>query len=230
MNQFHDNDQQLSYSILLDCRAVVERNDYVSTGILSYAEGDLLEVELTDYQRFQLGDVVKITIYTPAGRMVFRTSIIAIDDGSILILHPPDNQKKFNEKREHPRVMASGNGRLVGFGQVSRSSLQAEQEAHVQVAVQNVSLNGVGFVHDETVELGRYELHMELGGGEITCKVDIVRREPGEEGVYYGARIVDIPATKANSLRAYILRRQLESHTTSKKNRKQEGTKRIFKT
>ena len=73
--------QEPNMSILVHCRTVVEKKDYVSTGILTYAEGDMVEVEIGDYQLFDLGTIVKLTIYTPAGIFMFNTTVIAKDEG-----------------------------------------------------------------------------------------------------------------------------------------------------
>ena len=50
--------------VLIECQAVMSKDDFVSTGILTYAQGDIMEIELPEYDVFQLGDKAKMTLYT----------------------------------------------------------------------------------------------------------------------------------------------------------------------
>ena len=48
--------------VLIDSRAVLGKDDFVATGVLTYAQGDIIEIELPEYDVFQLGDKVKMTV------------------------------------------------------------------------------------------------------------------------------------------------------------------------
>lgn len=210
--------------ILLNSRTVVEKKDFVSTGILSYAEGDIIEIEITDFTKFQLGDQVKLTVYSPGGVYVFDSTLVARHDGSLIVINPPSMQKHFAEKREHPRIQVMQDGRVRTLG-------GGNNEDHVPEAalvINNISLSGVGFTIKEEFPLIKtmhVELEMDLGM-PISCTAEIMRKEPGENGVYYGARYVELLDQKANSLRAFVLKKQVENYFTLKKD---EDFKRKFK-
>lgn len=204
-------------SVLLNCRTVVEKTGFVSTGILTMAEGDLMEVEIGDYQRFDLGENVNLTIYTPAGMFRVQTSIIAKDPGFLMVINPPENQRKFSEKREFPRVDVIRQGRLLS------------REEPASIEMKNISLGGIGFAAHEELGLqvhGEAEVELDLGF-PLTCTVQIVRTENSPEGMpIYGARYIRFQEEKYNPLRAFILRAQIETHTRRKA---ETSRKRTFK-
>lgn len=209
-------------TVLIHCRTVVEKKDFVSTGVLTVVEGDMLEIEIGDYKQFDLGDDVKVTIYTPVGIYIFHSTIIAKDQGALMVINPPENQRKFQEKREHPRVEVNG------IGMLTAEDGQRVPERPVQLQVKNISVSGIGFMVADDIKLPEktmVSLELDLGT-RITCTAEIVRSETSDSGVFYGAKYVNLPEDKMNSLRAYILRAQVESHAI----RKQEDKKRrVFK-
>lgn len=211
-----------SPTVLIHCRTVVEKKDFVSTGLLTVVEGDMVEIEIGDYKQFDLGDNVKVTIYTPAGIYMFHSTIIAKDHGSLMVINPPENQRKFEEKREHPRVEVDGTGVLSVAGGEPFSG------EPIQLQVKNISVSGIGFTVPEDVKLPERTM-VTLGldlGTRFECTAEIIRSEASESGVFYGARYVSLPQDKINTLRAYILKAQVESHA----NRKQEDQRRrVFK-
>ncbi|MWC30069.1 PilZ domain-containing protein [Paenibacillus sp. MMS18-CY102] len=109
--------EMISPKALVHSRTVVEKHDYVTTGISIYVEGDLLGIELNEYKRFELGDSVQMTFYSPAGIHRLQSTIIGKDEGSIAVIFPP-RAFQFVEKRESPRVdvTATGNLRLQQEG------------------------------------------------------------------------------------------------------------------
>lgn len=213
-----------SSSVLMHCRTVVEKKDFVSTGLLTVVEGDMLEIEIGDYQRFDLGDSVKVTIYTPAGIYLFNSTIIAKDVGLLMVINPPENQRKFHDKRQYPRVEVSGNGMLSVADHDHELA-----EIPIELQVKNISVSGIGFMVSNEIKLPENTLvSLELNlGTQIDCTAEIVRSESSELGIFYGAKYVSLPDHKVNSLRAYILKAQVESHSSRKV---VEGQKRrIFK-
>lgn len=216
--------------ILLHSRTVVEKKDFVSTGILSYAEGDILEIEMSEYKAFELGDSVKLTVYSPGGIYGFLSTVVAKDHGALIIINPPQNQKRFAEKREHPRVDVKQKGTLLSFtrGAQGGAAASSGSPANVGLTVQNISISGLGFVVDDNVGLEQnmmLEAELDLGF-PMPIKAEIVRLETTENGHYYGARYVDMAADKANSLRAFVLKKQVEVHFSKKR---VDAVKRIFK-
>jgi c-di-GMP-binding flagellar brake protein YcgR len=216
-----------SATILVHSRTVVEKKDFVSTGIMTFAEGDMLEVEISDYSRFDLGESVKLTVYTPVGIFVINSTIIGKDIGSLLIINPPENQRRFAEKREFPRVDVDRSGTMASMALSGRDKRHVFDEP-VPFQLKNISLGGIGFSIASDIQLDNSaEIEMELDIGLIIpCVAEIVRRERENELVYYGARYVKVAEDKLNSIRAFILREQIAAHSATKR---LEDKKRLFK-
>ncbi|EFM10512.1 type IV pilus assembly PilZ [Paenibacillus curdlanolyticus YK9] len=123
--------EMISPKALVHSRTVVEKHDYVTTGISIFVEGDLLGIELNEYKRFELGDAVQMTFYSPVGIHRLQSTVIGKDEGSIAVIFPP-RAFQFVEKRESPRVevTATGNLRLQQEEEEEFLLLQAQQQAH----------------------------------------------------------------------------------------------------
>ncbi|MEX2459721.1 MAG: PilZ domain-containing protein [Paenibacillaceae bacterium] len=216
-------------SILVHCRTVVEKKDYVSTGILTYAEGDMVEIEIGDYHVFDLGNIVKLTIYTPAGIFMFNTTVIAKDEGFLILINPPENRRKFSEKRKEMRVEVERHGALYGHW------LQGDQEKKIfsqpiKVLVSNISQTGIGFIMQSNLKLNQGE-HVDIAvdiGVKLTCKAEIKRMDETAAGTLYGGEIKDISAEHNKALRAFVLKSQVLHRSTHKKVDTQTQ-KRVFK-
>ncbi|SDE32974.1 PilZ domain-containing protein [Paenibacillus sp. UNCCL117] len=212
--------------ILLNSRTVVEKKEFVSTGILTYAEGDILEIEISDYKKFELGDSVKMTVYSPGGIYTFHSTVVAKDQGALMVINPPQNQKRFAEKRESPRVDVEHSGQLLSIHYAD--SGEQELEERLRLDIRNVSVSGVGFLMEggkRLEESATADVMLDLGF-DITCRVEIIRSEPEETGIYYGAKYVEMPVEKANALRAFIIKKQVEQHFSFKQSVKM---RRMFK-
>lgn len=214
-------------TILIHCRTVVEKKDFVSTGIMSFVEGDMLEVEISDYSKFDLGESVKLTVYTPAGIYIIPSTIVGRDIGSLMVINPPENQRRFAEKREFPRIDVERSG-IVASMAASNFGKKHVFEHPVPLQLRNISLSGVGFsIPQEFMLDNSTHVEMELDIGTIIpCVAEIVRSQRENEGMYYGARYVRVPDDKLNSIRAFILREQIAAHSATKK---LEDRKRLFK-
>ncbi|MDF2960924.1 MAG: hypothetical protein K0S39_2659, partial [Paenibacillus sp.] len=205
--------------ILLHSRTVVEKDDFVSTGLLTYAEGDIVEVEIPEYKVFNLGDSVKITVYSPGGIYTFKSTVIAKDHGALIIINPPQNQSRFVEKREHPRIEVNQKGALHAITCLNTNEKHRLAKT-VGLTVHNISISGIGFaLNDDELDLSSasiIEAELDLGL-RIQVAAEIVRRENSLGGFYYGARYVGMESDKATSLRAFVLKKQIESHFKEKK-------------
>lgn len=204
---------QTPISVLTDCRTVIEKKDYVSTGILSFIEGDLIELEIGDYKAFFLGDSLKVTIYSPAGIHSFLSSIIAIDEGAVLIVNPPEIQKKFVDRREYTRVEVDGKGEILAL----HSSLNGGPVLFPEplgIHVRNISLGGIGFYLDDEKQdvKANAVVRMEVDiNGILPCVGQVVRKDRVEDGFLFGVRYTEVDPRRVNFLRAYILRAQVET-------------------
>lgn len=196
--------------VMLYCRTVVETGDYVTTGVTTYAEGDLVEIELPEYERFALKENVKVSVYSPVGLLVFRSTVIAIAEGSIVVLGSPQIASRFGEVRQYPRVTVSAPATLYNEGETDHA---------LDITVENISLNGVGFKVYAEVNLSRTcMLDLTLGDQlRVRCPIEIVRKEEKDTHWFYGARITMLPADVSQSLRAFVLRRQVDVYYEHKK-------------
>lgn len=214
-------------SVLLHSRTAIEKSNFISTGIITYIEGDLIEVEIPEYKLFELGDPVKLTVYSPGGIFSFESTVVAKDSGAVMIINPPANQKRFAEKRELARVEVS-NVAVIRSALEGWSSEEKAAFNDVHVEVKNLSLGGIGFFAPAHFSAGKgkvVEMGLDLGFA-LDCSIEIVRFEKAEDSLFVGARYKQIVPEKLNSLRAFVLRKQVEAHFRSKNN---ANNKRVFK-
>jgi len=205
----------LALGTLLNCKSVVEKlnQNYVSTGIITGVEGELFEVELSDFERFQLGDAVKVTIYSPAGIQTFQSVVIAKYHGAIAIFQPPALAMKFGDKREHVRVYADGIA-LVAVAQpagVAGGRLPGEP---VEVRLKDISVAGLGFFAPNLpifIEGARFHATVRIEF-EFSCDLVIVRREWQNENWLCGARLMLEDQEVLRQLRAFVLRQQVDGY------------------
>ena len=97
-----------------------------------------MEIELPEYEVFQLGDKVKMTLYTKSGYSFLQTTVVARDHGSLIVINPPENRRKFSEKREFPRV----NVRSIRSDSEVSKCKQKEQhqlENPIEISIKNIS-------------------------------------------------------------------------------------------
>jgi c-di-GMP-binding flagellar brake protein YcgR len=229
---FHENNKgrlEPGVGILMHSRTVVEKSDYVTTGVLSYAEGDILEIEMSDVKSFGLGDHVKLTIYSPGGIYMMSSTVVAKDHNALMLINPPSNRSRFAEKRQHPRVPVSETGRLTSILGADGEPLSSYED--MILTIENISVSGVGFTLAESdIELAKetvVTLELELGS-LIDCKAEIVRNESSGDGLLYlGAQFVEIEGSKINSLRAFVLKKQVEVHYSRK--RDEDDRKRVYR-
>ncbi|NOU95006.1 PilZ domain-containing protein [Paenibacillus sp. LMG 31456] len=225
---YKDEKYKSPAGILLHSRTVVEKDGFVSTGLLTYAEGDIIEVEIPEYKVFNLGDSVKITVYSPGGIYTFLSSVVAKHQGALIIINPPLNQNRFVEKRESPRVRVNQKGSLHAVSWLHLDEKQKLTDT-IGLTVQNISVSGIGFVlSDEGFDLGSasvIEAELDLGF-KLPIVAEIIRRESLFEGYYYGARYVDMEIERVTSIRAFVLKMQVESYFKEKELRE---LKRAFK-
>ncbi|NHN33793.1 PilZ domain-containing protein [Paenibacillus agricola] len=214
-------------TVLIHSRTVVEKDNFVSTGLLTYAEGDILEVEIPEFKVFELGDSVKLTVYSAGGIFTFQSTVVAKDQGSLIIINPPQNRRRFIEKRSNPRVEVNEKGKIHALTSQDTNERLPLDDA-IGLVIYNISISGLGFALKHDTDLGNsmvIEVELDLGFS-MPCIAEILRREKIEEGYYYGARYVEIAADKANSLRAFVLKKQVELHFS---NKKLDQIKRTFK-
>lgn len=217
------NGDLLPLNVLLHCRTVVESQNFVTTGLMTHVEGELFEVELSEFESFELGEKVKLTIYTPAGIQTFPSTIFAKYEGAIALIQPPEVHKKFEEKREHPRVEVSGSVQLV--------DVLDKEGKPVEVTLRNISVSGIAF---EAPDLPAFTKEATMKatvglGFEFSCELEIVRRDRQEEGLMCGAKMKLLEPEMLRPLRALILRQQVERNVRTRKENETKKHTAVFK-
>ncbi|WP_276357803.1 PilZ domain-containing protein [Cohnella caldifontis] len=213
----NSNGDLLPLGILLHCRTVVESQNFVTTGLMTHVEGELFEVEISEYDAFELGEKVKLTVYTPAGIQSFPSNVFAKYEGAIALIQPPEMHKRFHEKREHPRVEVKGSLRIMDI--VDKDGQSKTLEEPLEVPLKNISVSGLGFQVPDMPELFRSaKLKASVAlGFEFSCELEIVRREKQEDGVECGAVMRVLEPEMMRPLRALILRQQVERNVQTRK-------------
>lgn len=207
----------LPLNVLLHCRTVVEGKNFVTTGVMTHVEGELFEVELNEFDKFELGEPVKMTIYSPAGIQSMPSIVFAKYEGAIALLQPPDIQRRFVERRDHPRVEVDGNAQIVQVLSESGEELAVDDHAK-ELKLIDISLSGLSFSSLDGpyfAARSRLKVKVEIGFG-FNCELEIVRRERQEDYMHCGAKMQVLEPEMLRPLRALILRRQVENNAKSR--------------
>jgi c-di-GMP-binding flagellar brake protein YcgR len=197
-------------AVTIGSRVSVERKDFVSTGIVSFVEGDIIEIELPQAKYYKPGDEVKVTVYSANGFLILPSSVIAKDTDVLMILNPPENQRLI-QRRQHPRIDLQCDGVIRSIGWAGSTGQRLDTPLPIQIT--NISLGGIGFiVSDATpVRIAMIaEAELAIIGG-LQCKIEISHRQPSERGAYVGAKFIEIPENQQTSLRGFILKTQIEA-------------------
>ncbi|MFC4601911.1 PilZ domain-containing protein [Cohnella hongkongensis] len=207
----------LPLNVLLHCRTVVEGKNFVTTGVMTYVEGELFEVEIPEFEQFDLGETVKLTVYSPAGIQSMSSIVFAKYEGAIALLQPPELQKRFKERREHPRVEIDGSVKRVRV--LSDSGEGADVPDAESLKIHDISISGISFSGSDAPHFAsksRLRATIEIG---ITfdCELEIVRRERLEESILCGARMHVVEPEMLRPLRALILRQQVQKNANTRR-------------
>jgi hypothetical protein len=207
----------LPLSTLLNCRTVVESQNFVTTGIMVNAEGELFEIEIHEFDSFELGEKVKVTVYSPAGIQTFSSMVLAKYEGAISVIQPPEVLKRFVEKRAHPRVNVKGS--LFIYQIVTPQGAIKKLDAPMEASLRNISVSGIGFEAEYVPELERSARLDAVAdvGFVFKCELEIARREKQEENWMYGASMRVVEPEMMRPLRALILRQQVEQNIKARK-------------
>ncbi len=207
--------ESVSLGVFLHCRTVVEKQTqtYVTTGVITGVEGELFEIEVGDFQQFQLGEPVKLTIYSPVGIKTFQSVVFARYHGAIAVIQPPALQMKFGDKREHVRIETAGTVVIAGLAD-GEGSFSGLAEEPLECPLRDISVGGVGFYVPDTLELAkgtRLQATIRVAF-EFSCELVVIRRDRYEDRWICGARILLPDEETLRSLRAFILRQQVDKY------------------
>ncbi|MFC4811443.1 PilZ domain-containing protein [Paenibacillus sp. GCM10023250] len=205
---------------LLHSRTVVEKDGYVSTGILTHAEGDMMEIELTEFRNFELGDPVNLTVYSPVGIHRLRSSVIAKASGALAVLFPERSLAGLEERRESPRVDVAVQGKLkhrqtetVTGKNDERHTFELEEE--FEFVTRNISDSGIGFkllFGGPKLDIGDvYDVTLALET-QFPCRLEIIRKDDSGQREGYGARFLDLSEQQRRGVRAFLIREQVGAY------------------
>jgi len=207
----------LPLNVLLHCRTVVEGKNFVTTGVMTHVEGELFEVELPEFEQFELGETVKMTVYSPAGIQSMSSIVFAKYEGAIALLQPPELQKRFKERREHPRVEIEGKAQIVrvlGSSGEEREIGDADGLTIHDISISGISFSGLDAPHFATKSRLRATIEI---GISFDCELEIVRRERQEHLMHCGAKMHVLEPEMLRPLRALILRQQVQKNANARR-------------
>jgi hypothetical protein len=207
----------LPLNMLLHCRTVVEGKTTLTTGVMTNVEGELFEVEIHEFEQFELGETVKLTIYSPAGIQSMHSVVFAKYEGAIALLQPPELFKRFKDRREHPRVNITGIAQIVHM--LKETGEEKALDELTEFEIQDISISGISFSGKDTPHLlnkSRLRAKVEIGI-DFSCELEIVRRERLDEVLYFGAKMQVLEPEMLRPLRALILRQQVEKHAQTRR-------------
>jgi c-di-GMP-binding flagellar brake protein YcgR len=208
----------ISDSSLVGSHAVIEGKNYIAMGKVSFIEGEIFEVEFPQYKNFYPGDAVKIIIYSSGSRLRFETAVIAQDTGTIIMLTPHKMLEKFLQRREHPRISVDIPGLIYSVTDVSLNQTDNLPDP-CKIAIDNISLNGIGFSAEGLEFKEKTIIFTELKFEHpILCPIQIIHKKQIDQGMHFGGKFIDLKQVQLNSIRALILKHQIEIYCEHKKN------------
>lgn len=212
----HSKKGQLTEMSLIGCNVVIQGDKIVHTGVISLVEGESLEIDLPQYKQFKLGGNVKAIIYSPEGMINFNSSVIAQDVGTIVLIIPINLHKLLN-KRKDPRVEIELPGHLYSITDASFKKTSTLEQPEPIIIV-NVSLGGIGFISN-TLEIRiKSVILLEMSfDSPLLTTFETIHVNELEQGQYYGCRFINLPLGNSNSLRAFILKTQINARFEEKK-------------
>lgn len=209
-------------SALIGCKATIERTYAVQTGVISFLEGELFEVELAHYKYFDPGNTVSVVIYSPEGIIRFDTSVLAKGMDCIILLTPPFIQNSLLKKRQFPRLKVQESGLIYSITDPALNSKGLESCEPIEIT--NLSQGGLGFVTVLDIpERVRLDVELQIDSSFL-CAVEIIHFRMTDEGREYGGRFLDLSPQQSNTLRAFMLRRRIEQRFEAKKSKFIENT------
>jgi len=227
---YYGSKEGYDISVMMDCKAVVEKKGYVATGTLTYAAGEIIEIEFPQFDVFALGEAVRVMVYSRGGIHVFETTVIAKSQDALIIINPPENRKRFMDKRQHPRIETRSSGTLLSMFETARKT-ERKFDYPIPFKLENISMAGAGLLMDIELPLQpQTELSIEVDlGFQFHCRMEIVHKKRVDNVLQLGTKLLHMSNDHASKLRAFILKSQIETYYKDKAERAQEELKKHLK-
>lgn len=201
--------------LIIGCNAMLESKESSSSGKLVFIEGDIIEMNVGNSRSYELGDSVKLVVYSPDGLLNMQTSVVARDKESVYLITPEKILQLYLKRRKQPRVNIELPALIV---ELYHQHKKIELEESMEAVLSNIAMGGIGLntpaklMQNQVVTLS-WEMEE-----SITCQAKIVHQRSSANGSYYGAEFINYPKAKINLLRAFILRQQIHNRQEDKKN------------
>jgi hypothetical protein len=209
----------LSESALVGRKATIEA-DNVITGTITYIEGDIFEVEITNINSLKSGNTVKVVIYSPGGILCFRTTVVGKDKGNIILLIPPNMQRLLIRQRQYPRVEVNGKG--IIYSMVNLINNTKIYGPWPELLINNISLGGAGFTSIIPLHV-KSQLYIEfILDTNYIFNLEILHCVEMNGAFNCGGMIRNFPREQLNSYHALILKKQIEKRLEYKNNQSEE--------
>ena len=227
---YYGSKEGYDISVMTDCKAVVEKKGFVATGTLTYAVGEIIEIEFPQYDVFTLGEAVRVMVYSKGGIYTFETTVIAKAQDALIIINPPDNRKRFMDKRQHPRIDTRTTGALLSMFESTRNA-ERKFDYPIPFRLENISMAGAGIIMEVELPLQpQTELAIEVDlGFQFHCRMEIVHKKKVDHVLQLGTKLTQMSNDHASKLRAFILKSQIETYYKDKADRTQEELRKQLK-
>ncbi|WP_158301587.1 PilZ domain-containing protein [Paenibacillus mesophilus] len=188
---------------------VVENKTYVETGTIRFMEGDIIEVECVQTNKYAVGEQVKMNIYARDGMTTHISTIIAIHRNAMFLLNPAELQSKALWKRRNVRLATNIPASIV----LNAGEHQIEAQESVRCLIHDFSAGGIGLAVAGSLRLLEqfvYGIQIDLGF-EFSCHIRILHVQTSDTGLKYGAEFVHLPKPMEHKLRSFILLQQVKA-------------------
>lgn len=201
--------------VIVGCNAMLESKEATSSGKLVFIEGDIIEMNVGNSRSYELGDSVKLVVYSPDGILNMQTSVVARDKESVYLITPEKILQLYLKRRKQPRVNIELPALIV---ELYNNQKKMELEGPMEALLCNIAMGGTGLntpaklMQNQVITLS-WDMEEPL-----KCQAKIVHQRSTTNGNHYGAEFVNFPKAKINLLRAFILRQQIQNRQEDKRN------------
>ncbi|KRE49531.1 flagellar brake protein [Paenibacillus sp. Soil522] len=204
----------LNEDSLVGCFVTLEGTKNLHSGKVSFAEGEVFEIEFPQSKYFAPGDVVKVTIYTPEGMFFFDTSVIAQGFKELFLLFPSDIYSQFLKRRKFPRLKVTISGTIHLINDDGNSDQKSQQELPVEI--HDISQGGIGFSSNLPIPTNSLLSIIIQLDTPISCILEVVHKREHKDSKFFGCDFKDLSPNQMIALRSWILRKQIEMRFNTK--------------
>lgn len=197
---------------------MLEIAGFVSTGIVSHIEGDIIEIDNDNAETYGLGQSAKVVIYAKGGLINFESAIVGKTAGTVIILNPPEIKNSSLQRRQNFRVPVSIQGTVDSI--IDGKGIPLVLDQPVPIHVLDIGLGGIAF-HIPEYELNPGSvLKAELPIGEQveSYHLLVLHSRTGEGNLrVHGCKFQSISDEQLQTLYAFTLGEQIRARLEIRK-------------